>query len=293
MSERDDTRAARAVLDEVNLAHGTRFRLLRRFDDGVQSGAWLLDGEDGRRAVLKWSPSRSWAGQIERAAGAVAKVRDAGYPTPEWLAVGTGTGGFGYQVQASVPGRSPDRVGAEEARLLVGLLETHTGLDPDPRRDWSRFVAEQMSGHPDGLRRQAAATGTAGRELVGVCAQLLAAYGPVALPTGDLVHGDFRPGNILLDAGRVSGVVDIEALGSGTRAFDYATLLSAEDLTPEAVRTLSDAGTRVAGPGVPAYCFVQVALDLTVFVHRHRLERGIRNLSTLAERAALLLSRAP
>lgn len=293
MPERDDTRAAQGVLDEVNLAHGTRLRLLRRFDDGVQSGAWLLRGEDGRRAVLKWSPSRSWAGQILRAADAVAKVRSAGYPTPEWIAVGTGEGGFGYQVQAFVPGRSPDRVGAEEARLLIGLLETHTGLDPDPRRDWSRFVREQLSGHPDGLRQQAAATGAAGREMAAVCTRLLAAHGAVALPTGDLVHGDFRPGNILLDAGRVSGVVDVEAIGSGTRAFDYATLLSAEGLSPEAVRMLCAAGERAAGPGVLAYCFAQVALDLTVFVHRHRLERGIRNLRTLTDRAALLLSRAP
>ncbi|MFJ7628403.1 hypothetical protein ACIQZN_18115 [Streptomyces sp. NPDC097595] len=117
MPERDDNRAARRVLDEVNLAHGTRFRLLRRFDDGVQSGAWLLDGTGGQRAVLKWSPSRSWAGQIERAADAVAKVRGACYPMPEWIAVSTGTAGSATRSRRSCrgaartgsPPKKPDR----------------------------------------------------------------------------------------------------------------------------------------------------------------------------------------
>ncbi|MFE2985007.1 phosphotransferase [Streptomyces sp. NPDC059262] len=62
-----------------------------------------------------------------------------------------------------------------------------------------------------------AGTGPTGRDLVDACERLLAAHGPVALPTEDLVHGDVRHGNILFDADRVGGVIDIEALGSGTR----------------------------------------------------------------------------
>lgn len=69
MSDRADVRAAQAVLSEANHAHGTQFKLNHRFDDGVQSGAWLLLDDNGRRAVLKWSPVRDWARQIERAAG--------------------------------------------------------------------------------------------------------------------------------------------------------------------------------------------------------------------------------
>ncbi|MFF5333811.1 phosphotransferase family protein [Streptomyces sp. NPDC013181] len=229
---------------------------------------------------------------LDRADRAVSKIRAAGYPTPQWLAVGTSASGYGYLVQEFTAGRSPDRVGAAEARLLVGLLETHAGLDPDPGRCWSRLVHEQTADRRDGLWQRAAATDATGRALVDVCGRLLAAHGPVELPTGDLVHGDFRPANILLDAGRVAAVVDIEALGSGTRAFDYATLLSAEGLTPDAVRTLRRAGEQVAGPGVLACCYAHVALDLTVFVHRHRLARGIRHTRTLLDRARLLLDHA-
>jgi hypothetical protein len=66
---------------------------------------------------------------IHRAAGAVAKIRAAGYPTPAWLAVGITTSGFGYQIQGFVPGRSPNRVTVREARPLIEVLETHAGLE--------------------------------------------------------------------------------------------------------------------------------------------------------------------
>ncbi|MFH8736707.1 MULTISPECIES: phosphotransferase family protein [unclassified Streptomyces] len=289
-SDEADTRTARAVLREANHAHDKRFQLLHRFDDGVQSGAWLLTDGTGRQAVLKWSPDLSWAPQIERAAAGVAKIRAAGYPTPAWLAVGTSTDGFGYQIQELAPGRTRQQVTASEARLLIGVLELHAGLDPDPQRCWSEFVTTRMTGEE--LWRQTAQTGATGRDLVNACERLLAAHGPVTLPTEDLVHGDFRPGNVLFDADRVSGVIDIEALGSGTRVFDYATLLSAHDFTPEALEMLCDAGERVAGPGVLAYCFAQVALDLTVFVHQRNLQLGIQNVDKLLERTLILLSRA-
>ncbi|MFF1356670.1 phosphotransferase family protein [Streptomyces sp. NPDC058297] len=290
MSEPTDTRTAQAVLTEANHAHDERFHLLHRFDDGVQSGAWLVSDETGRQAVLKWSPDLSWAPQIERAAAAVAKIRAAGYPTPAWLAVGTSADGFGYQIQELAPGHIAQELTAREARPLIDVLEMHAGLDPDPQRCWSEFATTRMTG--DDLWRRTAVTGPTGRDLVKACERLLAAHGPVTLPTGDLVHGDFRPGNILFHADRVGGVIDIEALGSGTRVFDYATLLSAHDITPEALEILCDAGEQVAGPGVLAFCFVQVALDLTVFVHQRELQLGIQNVGKLVERTLILLNRA-
>ena len=292
MSDLAETHTARTVLEEANDAHGTRFQLDHRFDDGVQSGAWHLTDVTGRSAVLKWSPRRDWAPRIERAAEAVAKIRAAGYPTPAWLAVGTTTSGFGYQIQDFVPGRSPEQVTVREARLLIDVLETHAGLDPDPQRCWSRYVMAQMTDHHEDLCQRVARTGPTGRLLVEACERLLTVHGPVALPTGDLVHGDFRPGNILVDADRVTGVIDIEALGSGTRVFDYATLLSAHGITPEAMHLLCVAGEQVAGPAALAYCFAHVALDLADFVHQRNLQPGIQNVSKLVERVVILQSRA-
>ncbi|MFD3490126.1 aminoglycoside phosphotransferase family protein [Streptomyces sp. NPDC058690] len=292
MPDRTNTDAALTLLSEANQAHGTEFHLDHRFDGGVQSGAWLLIDGTGKQAVLKWSPNRGWAPQIERAARGVAKIRSAGYPTPAWLAVGLTANGFGYQIQELVPGRSRNQVTAHVAELLIDVLERHAGLDPDPQRCWSQFVTAQMTNQRDELLQRAAETGPTGKKLVAACERLLAVHGPVTLPTGDLVHGDFRPGNILFHANHVSGVIDIEALGSGTRAFDYATLLSAHEITPEAMEILCTAGEQVAGPGALAYCFAQVVLDLTVFVHERELQPGIQNVSRLLDRVVILLNRA-
>jgi aminoglycoside phosphotransferase (APT) family kinase protein len=291
--------AAQTVLDEANAAHGTHFQLDRLFDGGFQSGAWHLSDPttpDGR-AVLKWSPDLSWASQIERAAAAVAKIRAAGYPTPAWLAVGTTTSGFGYQIQDFVPGRRPDLVTIREAHLLIDVLETHADLNPDPERCWSEYV-DSMADEREKISRRLELIGPTEQRLVAACGRLLAAAGSVTLPTTDLVHGDFRPGNILLDANgtnsendaqRVAGIIDIEALGNGTRVFDYATLLSAHGITPEATLLLCTAAEQVAGPEALAYCFAHVALDLAAFVHDRNLAPGIQNIGKLTERAEFLL----
>lgn len=204
--------------------------------------------------------------------------------------MGATSQGFGYQVQEFVPGRSEIRVTASSALLPVDVVEARAGLDPGPQRCWSQFVTGQMTGHGDENLRRAAETGATGRKPAHACGQLPAAHGPVALPSGDLVHGDFRPGNILFHADRISGVIDIEALGSGTRVFDYATLLSAHDITPGAMGILSTAGERVAG--ALAYCFAHVVLELTAFVHHRELEPGMQNVSKLLDRVMILLNRA-
>jgi aminoglycoside phosphotransferase (APT) family kinase protein len=278
-----------AVLNEVNAAHHGTYLLVRRLHGGIQSGAWLIEDDAGRQAVLKWSPGRTWGEQIQRASRAVAVVRRHGYPTPAWLAVGvTGSGG-GYQVQEYAPGRPREYLTEETAGRVVDLLELQRDLDPDPGRSWSEYVSSKFRDEWTSTISEVSATGVAGVELAGHAARLLSRYEVPVFPSTDLVHGDFRLGNILFDGETISGVIDIEALGSGTRVFDYATLLDQDhDLADDtAVELLVAAGSEVAGPAVLAYCLVHVVLDLALFMHRSRLpavthqaDRRIAALST-------------
>lgn len=85
----------------------------------------------------------------------MAKIRAAGYPTPEWLAVGTAASGFGYQIQDFVPGCSPSELAVREARMLVDVLETHAGLDPDLQRCWTQYVTATMADEHEEVCRRA------------------------------------------------------------------------------------------------------------------------------------------
>ncbi|MFE2674669.1 phosphotransferase [Streptomyces hygroscopicus] len=229
-------------------------------------------GQDVQRALALWAP------QVLRTASIVRQLRAENYPTPAWLAVGVTAQGFPYEIQEFVPGHPAASVTATAARRLIDLLEHHTGLDPDPGRCWSAYVTGQLT--DGGLLCRAAHCGPEGRAMAAECERLLSAHGEVQLPTGDLVHGDFRPANILFAGNRVSGVIDIEAVGSGSRVFDYASLLTAA------------AARGVAGPAPLAHCLAATALDLTVFVHEHHLGAGIAGLPTLRQRLNELVREA-
>jgi aminoglycoside phosphotransferase (APT) family kinase protein len=275
-----------AVLSEVNAALGGTFQLVRLLQGGFQSGAWLIQDHARHEAVLKWTPDRTWAEQIQRASRAVAVVRRCGYPTPAWLAAGVTSSGSGYQVQEYVPGRPREHLSEETARQAIELLELQRDLDPHPGRSWSEYVSTKFRDEWLSTISEVSATGAAGVELAGHAVRLLSRYEVPVLPEADLVHGDFRLGNILFDEDTVSGVIDIEALGSGTRAFDYATLLDHETADDTAVELLVAAGSQVAGPAVLAYCLVHVVLDLALFMHHSRLPAVTRQ----AERRTAALS---
>ncbi|MBV1854795.1 aminoglycoside phosphotransferase family protein [Catellatospora tritici] len=252
-----DAGSTAAVLAEVNAAHGTGWTLVRRLDGGAQSGAHLVRDDSGGQAVLKWSTRTAWAPQVLRAAPVIARMRQRGWPTPAWLAVGTTRAGWPYQVQEFVAGEPVRRLGPAEVRLLLALVDSHAGLDPDPGRDWSWYVrAEVFDGH-DGFRDRVRDSGPDGARVVRTYLELCEPYRDLPLPTGDLVHGDLGTQNVLVADGVITGVVDVEALGSGTRAIDLAGLLRqgwVDGADPEALARLRHAAEAVAGPGVLAVC---------------------------------------
>jgi hypothetical protein len=169
------------------------------------------------------------------------------------------------------------------------VLEHQRGLDIDPQHCWSRYARDRLAGGWDQMRQAVADSGPLGLGFVAAVDAIVASFGQVELPTGDLVHGDFRLDNVVFRSGRVAAVIDIEALGSGTRAFDYATLLTVDDIDPAGWERTWAAGEQVAGPGVLAHCFALVALDLAEFVRQRVPARLPIIIGPLKDRAEALL----
>lgn len=254
-----------SALSELNEQQHTEFDLGDQAIGGMNTGAWQLRDPTGRRAILKLGSGFS-LDHLVRAEQAVKDLRARGYPTPEWLAVGELGDGTRYHVQELINGEPGDPLTADKARQLVQLLERHEGLDPWPDRDWNAYVLGDLSDQLERLRR----TVPAAHELADSFDHLLSTLGTVELPKGDLVHGDFNSCNVLLHEGKLTGAIDIEALGSGSRVIDYAWLLREAygegSKDPEIFRTLWTAGQAVAGPEALALSLVFTACDLTLWM---------------------------
>jgi hypothetical protein len=271
------------VLARVNAAHRLEFVLRRRCAGGLQGGAWLLADPTGARAVLKWERAGSVA-RIEELAAAVALIRVAGYPTPAWLAAGATSAGIAYHVQEFVAGEASTPLTPARAELLIGVLERQAGLDPGLAAATS--IADAALARAP--RRALHQMGTVGRDLIRRYDSVLDAAGPIALPAGDLVHGDFNSCNILLRDGRVAGVIDVTGMSGGSRVVDYACLLReayVEGYGAPVIAIIRRAAEAVAGPAALAWCVTAAALFIAEFKMRHEPYRIIEIIGRLRQLA--------
>lgn len=256
------------MLDEINRRHGLRLVPRRRFETGLQGGAWLVADPAGRPAVLK-----SWPGESRNLATTIDRLRAHGYPTPRWLAEGR-NGEFAYCVQEFAPGRPASPITAATVSTLLDVLDRHNGLGSRGGRDWNGEVVEMAY---------------LGRNLTGRYTQLMKTYEGVELPAGDLVHGDFNSINVLLDGNRVRAVIDVDNLGYGSRVIDYGCLLResyVEGYGPAVIEPILDAGLAVAGPGPLALAATAAAYFIVGFKRKHephRLPEVLARLDRMAD----------
>ncbi|MEQ7128369.1 aminoglycoside phosphotransferase family protein [Actinopolymorpha sp. B11F2] len=258
----------RHVVSAINHLHGLHFELRGRCEGGMNGGAWILVDPAGGHAILKCRDDDP-ASRKPRLLGMVDALRATGYPTPRWIVAGVTEARTSYHVQELVSGQPGDPLTAESVAPLVDVIERQAGLDPDPGHDWSDYIsAVVLDQHPDGPRPFLQTLGQPGRDLLTHFDQVLAPHGAVQLPGGDMVHGDFNSCNVMMEDGRVTGVIDIEALGSGTRVVDYAWLLReayVETDSAEVRQLIRRAGEAVAGPGPLAFCVAATAFDIVRF----------------------------
>lgn len=224
-------RAALAVLAAANRDHGTHYSLVGRLPGGYQNGAYELGTPDGARAVLKWFPVPRSADVVREAAATVEAARAVGWPTPAWLHWGIGPNGLPYEIQEFVEGRHLDRLDGDSLGALLEVNSRQEDLSPPTRHEWSPWVVDMVYGNREAVLDRVVEFAPEGGRLTAVVEELRRCAGTVKLRRHDLVCGVFSLENILFDQQRVAGVIDVEAIGRGTRAFDLAVLYSRLKLT--------------------------------------------------------------
>jgi aminoglycoside phosphotransferase (APT) family kinase protein len=92
---------------------------------------------------------------------------------------------------------------------------------PPTAVDWSAYITGSLLQDSQGDQARLARLGGEAEKVVVAVQEVVAGLSKdLTLPTSDLVHGDLSLGNLIFQDGLFRGVVDIEAVGSGTAAHD-------------------------------------------------------------------------
>jgi aminoglycoside phosphotransferase (APT) family kinase protein len=239
--------------------------LARVLGEPVSGGLSLTPG---------WSSRTTWAAHGERTGPLVVKARHGdrayektawcaarlpllaarGYPVPAIIWHGMATDQWHATVQNRLPGH---RLTTLDGRLLEEVLQLverqADAAIPAGDRDFTGYIANVLFDDWDEVWADAArAGGPAGA----LCARIRHWLQPVwglRLPPADFAHNDLNLSNILTDGEQITGVVDWDEFGLGSRALDLIVLAldCQERGAPAAAgRLLARAASAVGDSGV-------------------------------------------
>jgi Ser/Thr protein kinase RdoA (MazF antagonist) len=167
-----------------------------------------------------------------------------GYPVPVILWHGLISADWHLTVQNRLPGRPLESLGGPMLDgpmldQLLGLVELQAEAGvPAGARDFTGYIADVLFDDWDeewaDAPRACAAAGL-------LCARLRRWLEPVwglRLPPADYVNNDLNPSNILTDGAVITGVVDWDEFGLGSRALDLIAL--AFDCERDGARAAAD-----------------------------------------------------
>ena len=247
----------------INEIDGTRFILGERLAGaGPNAGVWVI-GEGETDAILKWTPGKPDLGAQERAARTCERLAARDAPVPKYSSWGRLQGGT-YAVMTRLRGSPPgaQHFTVSQMKDLLRLVELQAGAAieslPEPPADrregvetppgearcCSRSPMEMKHADqpPDNLARRAHLPYICRRreltfpelmpswspqaaDLLERCRRIAGGSRSLEVRSRDIVHQDIDPSNILVEDGRVSGIVDWEDSTSGDRGWDIVEIL--------------------------------------------------------------------
>jgi aminoglycoside phosphotransferase (APT) family kinase protein len=250
-----------AAIDALSVARSFGFELASwRPADAGQGRTALAEGRDGRGVVIKWFPLDGE--RLARSVRLADVLHRRGYPCPATIAHGPVGDGAYACILERLPGEP--RAGGLGPSLLGQLLaavELQAGATDDDAAGqlggahWS-YLHAVVFDDEEGWWRAARARGREAADLCGQLADWVRAV-PRPGPARDIVHLDLNFTNILIAAGRLTGIIDLDHLGAGgDRSVDLATLLfeyillehrTGHSPAPDAVRVLHRAILAISG----------------------------------------------
>lgn len=273
-----------AVMDEVANVLGWRPTRVGRTPRGESRSTFVLTGPGPARAVLKVAGGGGEAlANHRRLVAIVERLRARGYPAPEYLGVGAVENTVftlarlvdGATLEEG-PGSRPDPdMFARLLPALVDAVELQAGAGDLDHPPWPERLLATLTHGGDGyclhdtMRRRPDTTALLAR-----IQKLALRNTSVPVASGDVVHFDMNPANIVHRGGRLAAVVDwsvpFTGAAQGDRGFDLATLCFYAYDVPAVRDELWDRLVDTSGMDWAAVYLAHLCLRQVEWTLRHR-----------------------
>jgi aminoglycoside phosphotransferase (APT) family kinase protein len=266
--------------------HDVALLIARELGEPVSDARLLVPA---RRSAMTWAARAQGTGAIvvkarhgDRAyeetqwcAAHLPALGARGYPVPAILWHGMISAEWHVTVQNRLPGRSLFVPGVAldgsmlDALLRLVELQADAGIPADDN-DFTGYVANVLFDDWDDVWADAALACAAAGPL---CVRLRRWLEPVwgmRLPAADYAHNDLNLSNVLTDGTRITGVVDWDGFGLGSRALDLVALaLDCERCGDHAAadRLLAWAAQVAGSDGLRCLVSYRAIGGLAVFTH--------------------------
>ncbi len=226
--------ALETLLRRILAAPDGRLAACQRLSGGANLESWLLGWQSATgesRFVLRRSPSAAWSASralsLADEAALVGAMHAAGVSAPQPIYVLTPKDalGDGY-IMAHVTGSAdPGQILAAPHDALLGDVARELAIihAVSPDKLPGRLPIMDVASGLDQLRASFEAFG-ADRPVIALALKWCLDHAPSPLAEGEwaIVHGDYRLGNLLVDGGRLSAVLDWELAHLGDYHEDLA-----------------------------------------------------------------------
>lgn len=230
-------------MDKPGISDAAVRALLQHEFGAVSALAPLQEGEESRAFAFE-SGGRACVVRINRSAQGFEKdawvqrrfARE-GLPIPEIVAIGRLDDGHAWCVSHRAAGVTLQALAPAELPAVVGdvarVLDVIAACDLRGTQGYGRFDAEGVGSNPSwraflsGIRTRdmSVLKHAADRRRVEAWIDAVVAFADGCADARGLVHGDFGSNNVLVDAGRVSAVIDWSEALYGDPLYDVANIL--------------------------------------------------------------------
>ena len=216
------------VIRVVNTRHGTHYEFLNQFDTG-EWGAYRIAEPDQQPVVLKFFLDLSNTNIVDADPELVKTITDRllllGYSVPKYIYSGWIGHGL-YWVQQELLGKplwkSPT---VEQIEKILSFLLLQENQAVSEKQNYSLLIKDTVFGKRSRVLHSIQSYSSEIKQFLDTLMLSVRDLETLTLPKSDIVHGDFSYHQVMIDDGKITGIIDWQEAGCGDWLVDLARLI--------------------------------------------------------------------